>query len=622
MRTAHTPTLSAHRRTFSTWSLSVILVTASLPVPVSFAADSCAPKRARIEKNHVECKLSCEGRAETSQIRGRATDETGCEDRCRDRFEAAIDRLEARGRCEREEIDSVDFGSTGDEKTVMGIVPLPGGEIVAELIVVGDHAVFEGDILVDRVDEIERPAAASDLAAPRSAGRKMPNFRWPNGIVPFTVDSSLRDPVTGAADSRVVTAMFHWMANTPIVFTPRTTESDFVTFTRPMQNVCNSFVGRIGGQQAINIGNGCDTGAVIHEIGHAIGLWHEQTRADRDTHLAVNWANIRPEMAGNFKTYAERNVDGQDLDFFDFDSVMLYPAFIPDPSFVFDVNKPAMTRRDGSIYSAQRSGLSRGDISGVRYMYRKPGGSIVGLGGRCVGARENAISSNPPITVTGCKESPHQMWFPSNGKIAGLDGKVISQLDFSPSSSVFLMHPRVIAGALVLDASQRMNLTDTTVRTPGGKCLGTGRSSGRAKLLKCPTASGAAAKRTWTYTDSGELRSGDGRCLEVRGMASGAPAFDASCNGSAGQKWTFGPGGQLRAVGGGCLEVAGFADRVGTKLKVSTCTGGSNQTWSLRGEIRAANGNCLAVPWDAVEGSLVAVSGCTADRNQIFEYFP
>ena len=219
---------------------------------------------------------------------------------------------------------------------------------------VDGNAMFEGDIVLGPVADVQADEGGNPVLF--SIGITGQQFRWPGGRIPFEIDPALPN------QQRVTDAIAHWQANTGIRFAARAGEADFVRFVPG--GGCSSQVGRRGGQQNITLGTNCTTGNAIHEIGHTVGLWHEQSREDRNTFINVIFANIDPAMQHNF---TQQISDGDDLGGYDFGSIMHYPAT------AFSINGQAtiVPRQPlpGGVTMGQRSGLSAGDINGVRLMY-------------------------------------------------------------------------------------------------------------------------------------------------------------------------------------------------------------------------------------------------------------
>lgn len=234
-----------------------------------------------------------------------------------------------------------------------------------QYVVVDGDALFEGDIVLGPADQVEQEsqALAAELQGATPAGVLITGaqFRWPDCTVPYTIDPALPD------QARVTDAIAHWEANTRFRFVLRTaanqaTHPDWVTF-RPAGG-CSSAVGRRGGQQFVNLAPGCTTGNTIHEIGHVVGMWHEQSREDRDAFVTINWANIQAGFEHNFNQHV---TDGDDVGPYDYGSIMHYPR----TAFSVGGGAETITPTDPSANIGQRTALSAGDIATANSMCPK-----------------------------------------------------------------------------------------------------------------------------------------------------------------------------------------------------------------------------------------------------------
>jgi hypothetical protein len=87
-----------------------------------------------------------------------------------------------------------------------------------------------------------------------------------------------------------------------------------------------SFVGRLGGAQDIVFQADAQLPTVLHEFGHALGLWHEQGRADRNSYIRLLENNILIEQLSQYRLIDDPDIGHPDGPY-DFYSIMHYRAF-------------------------------------------------------------------------------------------------------------------------------------------------------------------------------------------------------------------------------------------------------------------------------------------------------
>lgn len=231
------------------------------------------------------------------------------------------------------------------------------------------------DTLVHPVYNIPKQGGADEKAVPRSFSiYPTPYNLW--AMVRIIYGSNL----TIQEKQKVHSALLEMQANSNVRFFNATCEplvDPVYGFQYPNiefwstgdADVSESALGRQGGVQRINLADfafeSFDNSVIIHEICHALGMRHEQTRIDRDTYVSINTSNLKPLGQANF---AKPPTNYYQTGTYDLHSVMGYSSFTISTSVVYNIDLPMYTQKDGS-YIYQGGFLSSSDRAWINSFY-------------------------------------------------------------------------------------------------------------------------------------------------------------------------------------------------------------------------------------------------------------
>uniref|UniRef100_A0A8C7UGQ4 Metalloendopeptidase n=1 Tax=Oncorhynchus mykiss TaxID=8022 RepID=A0A8C7UGQ4_ONCMY len=140
-----------------------------------------------------------------------------------------------------------------------------------------------------------------------------------NVYVPYVISNPYSDRERSVIEGGLQTIS----ASTCVRFLPRTNQKDFVDIQS--QAGCFSYIGRQRNGQVVSLHrNGCVHLSVVqHELLHALGLNHEHSRSDGDSHVQTLTRNILPGMEYNVEKINTINLGTP----YDYNSVMQYSRF-------------------------------------------------------------------------------------------------------------------------------------------------------------------------------------------------------------------------------------------------------------------------------------------------------
>ncbi|XP_064550785.1 hatching enzyme 1.2 [Drosophila montana] len=222
---------------------------------------------------------------------------------------------------------------------------------------------FQGDIAIDPYTYITLRLGVNPMRHPKRL--------WPNGTIPFAISPRYES----RERSSIMHALWTFNSLTCIRFVPYDGYVEDYLLIEPPEDGpqgCWSYVGKRGGEQVVALQRPDETsahcfsseGRIMHELMHAIGIYHEQSRADRDNFVKIHWDNIVPRFRKNFKLVSRKR--GKYAFDYDYNSVMHYGEYYFSKK---KGQKPTMTPLQPGVRIGQRKTISQIDCLKINDLY-------------------------------------------------------------------------------------------------------------------------------------------------------------------------------------------------------------------------------------------------------------
>ncbi|XP_055345113.1 uncharacterized protein LOC129592973 isoform X2 [Paramacrobiotus metropolitanus] len=215
-------------------------------------------------------------------------------------------------------------------------------------------------------DDIMFADAGAGIGPQGTAGRQTVSL-WPNGKVPYRISDLFGKAKKRSQDVFVIQQAIAAIESKTfrcVTFTEKGKESNYINF-QPGEN-CSSYVGIQGGMQPVFLDPArcMQLGIVQHEILHAVGLFHEHSRSDRNASVIIYEDEIMDSHKSQYGIIPNMPTFGTD---YDLESLMHYGPY----DFAKTAFRPVMIpRKDGVYRMGQREGLSVRDAAKLRTAYQ------------------------------------------------------------------------------------------------------------------------------------------------------------------------------------------------------------------------------------------------------------